>query len=98
MMILAGKFSSWAGVVWRLAMMRYLLKVLFMLATTAPTDLTFCAVLGKVSYLQNRKLAKYKSRAIAYPMTIVSFSEILTAQGSSPILEFIWMATFLATD
>ena len=31
-------------------------------------------------------------------MTIVSFSGILTAQGSPPSLEFIWMATFVATD
>jgi len=33
--------SSCAGLVWRFATLRYLVKVLFILATTAPTDLPF---------------------------------------------------------
>ena len=34
-------FNSWAGLVWRLGTLRYLVKVLFMLATTALTNLPF---------------------------------------------------------
>ena len=35
---------------------------------------------------------------VSYPMIIVSFIGILTAQGSFTFLQFIWMATLVATD
>merc|ERR1719341_2354466 len=53
-----------------------------MLATTAPTDLPFCAL----------------SWYVSYPMTMVSLRGILTAQGSPPSLEFIWMASVVPND
>jgi hypothetical protein len=46
-------FNSWAGLVCKFATLRYFVKVLFMLATTAPTDLPFCALSWYVSYLNN---------------------------------------------